>query len=240
MATKKKPATKKKTAPKKKTVKTVKPARKVRVQKKVQKKKQTEKKTLRKKPKKILKPAKKSVQKKVKRPASKTRPKVKKTEPKKKRASGAVKTRAKKVSQRPARKSSAAKAVHESQRRETLRRQLIQKREEIVREAKSEIAKYISGEANQLVETALDEGDWSVIDVSADINLRRLGTHRQRLLGIDEALMKLREGTYGVCEECGAEISAERLKVMPFAIFCRDCQEKREQLEKVEGEAIIT
>lgn len=212
MATKKKTTTKKKPAAGKKTVRAATPAKKARVKKKVQ----TQKNTLREKPKKISKPAKKTVRKKVGGEELKTKPKLKKTEPKKTRP--------------------AAAALHESARRETLRRQLIQRREEIVREAKSEIAKYITGEANQLVETALDDGDWSVIDVSADINLRRLETHRQRLLGIDAALMKLREGTYGVCEECGGEISAERLKVMPFAIFCVDCQEKKEQIEKIERE----
>ena len=52
--------------------------------------------------------------------------------------------------------------------------------------------------------------------------------------------MKLREGTYGVCEECGGEITAERLKVMPFAVYCRDCQEKKEQLEKIARQEIIS
>ena len=125
-------------------------------------------------------------------------------------------------------------------RQELLRKSLIQKREEIVREAKEEIAKYTKGDANQLAETALDDGDWSVIDLSQDINLRRLETHRESLLGIDEALMKLKEGSYGICEDCGGEISAERLHVMPFAIYCRDCREKREELEKATREEAIS
>jgi len=128
----------------------------------------------------------------------------------------------------------------ERARHELLRKLLILKREEIVREAKEEIAKYTKGEANQLAETALDDGDWSVIDLSQDINLRRLETHRESLLGIDEALMKLREGSYGICEDCGGEISAERLNVMPFAIFCKDCREKREELEKATREDTIS
>ncbi len=106
----------------------------------------------------------------------------------------------------------------EVSRQDILRKQLIHAREEIVKEAKSEIAKYIKGDATQLVETALDDGDWSVIDVSADINLRLLESHRESLLKIDESLRKLREGSYGICEDCGAEITAERLRVMPFAM----------------------
>lgn len=117
---------------------------------------------------------------------------------------------------------------------EMLRRTLIQRREQIVGEAKAEIKKYIKGENRQLVESALDDGDWSVIDLSEDINLRKLGIHRENLLKIDEALRKLREGTYGICEDCGEEIASERLRILPFAIFCRDCQEKMELIEAVE------
>lgn len=113
---------------------------------------------------------------------------------------------------------------------------LINRREEIVKEAKAEISKYIKGETRHLVETALDDGDWSVIDLSEDISLKQLSTHRETLLRIDEALRKLEEGTYGKCEDCGEEISEKRLKVLPFAIYCIDCQEKREQLEKMERE----
>ena len=122
----------------------------------------------------------------------------------------------------------------EHERKIALRKLLINKREEILREAKEEISKYIKGETSQLVETALDDGDWSIINLIEDINLRQLSTHKETLLKIDEALRKLDEGTYGTCEECGDAINEARLKVMPFAIYCIDCQEKREHLEKIE------
>ena len=82
----------------------------------------------------------------------------------------------------------------------------------------------------------LDDGDLSVVDLGEDINLKQLSTHRETLLKIDTALRKLSEGTYGVCDECGDEISEERIKILPFAIFCRDCQEEREMKEKMEKE----
>ncbi|MBI4690498.1 MAG: TraR/DksA C4-type zinc finger protein [Nitrospirae bacterium] len=122
------------------------------------------------------------------------------------------------------------------EKKEALRRYLIQKREQIVKEAKSEISKYIKGETRQLVDTALDDGDWSIVDLSEDVSLRQLGTHRDTLLKIDESLRKLNEGTYGICEDCGGDISEERLKIMPFAIYCRDCQEKIEQLAAIAKE----
>ncbi|MBI5025213.1 MAG: TraR/DksA C4-type zinc finger protein [Nitrospirae bacterium] len=121
-------------------------------------------------------------------------------------------------------------------RKDALKMLLIKKREAIVKEARQEIEKFVSGADRQLVETALDNGDWSIIDLSKDINLSRLSTHKENLTKMDESLRKLAEGTYGVCEDCGTEINEKRLKALPFAIYCRDCQEKKEKLEEVERE----
>lgn len=133
---------------------------------------------------------------------------------------------------RTQKKPSSAKA--EELRKEALRKLLLSKREEIVKEVKREISKYIKGETRQLVDTALDDGDWSVVDLSEDISFKHMSTHRETLLKIDEALRKLAEGTYGICEDCGEEISEERLKILPFAIYCTDCQEQKEKLEELE------
>lgn len=119
---------------------------------------------------------------------------------------------------------------------EILKKKLIQDREGIIKEAKAEIARYIKGETRQIVESGMDDGDWSVLDLSEDVNFKRLAAHRERLIKIDAALAKLREGTYWICEECGEPINIERLKVMPFAIYCKDCQEKKEEMEKIGSE----
>jgi DnaK suppressor protein len=136
----------------------------------------------------------------------------------------------------PKRSQASAPAEDEKTRNERLRKLLVDKRELLVREAKTEIRKYVSGEKRQLVESVLDDGDLSVMDLSEDISLKQLSTHRETLIKIDTALRKLNESTYGLCEECGDEISEQRLKIMPFAIFCRDCQEAREIREKFERE----
>jgi RNA polymerase-binding transcription factor len=115
-----------------------------------------------------------------------------------------------------------------------VKKALLTRREAIVKEAKAEIAKYMSGENRQLVDTALDEGDWAVVDISEDISLMRLGAHRKALHDIDEVLRKIGEGSYGICEECGEEISEKRLKVIPTAALCINCQGTKEQLEAVE------
>lgn len=120
-----------------------------------------------------------------------------------------------------------------------LKGMLIAKRDGILKEAKNEIAKYMSGDNRQLVDTAIDEGDWAVVDISEDLSLRRLDSHRQLLRDIDECLRKIQEGTYGFCEECGEEISQKRLNVIPTATLCIDCKENKEKMEALEHTAVI-
>jgi DnaK suppressor protein len=47
---------------------------------------------------------------------------------------------------------------------------------------------------------------------------------REKLRSIDEALLKIEEGEYGICEECEEEIPLGRLKVVPFAHYCVKCK----------------
>jgi len=168
----------------------------------------------------------------VKKPSSKA-----KTETVRKKTTISPKTKlapARKIVKKPVQRKKPAVQPSEEERKEMLRRSLLRKREEILKEARDEISKYIKGETRQLVDTALDDGDWSVVDLSEDISLRQLGIHRENLQKTDEALRKFREGTYGICEDCGDEINEERLKILPFAIYCIDCQERRERFQEME------
>jgi DnaK suppressor protein len=47
---------------------------------------------------------------------------------------------------------------------------------------------------------------------------------REKLRNIDEAILKLEEGEYGICEECEEEIPIGRLKIVPFARYCVKCK----------------
>ena len=117
-----------------------------------------------------------------------------------------------------------------------LKKALISKKVNILKEVKEEISKYVSGDNKQLVDTANDEGDWAQVDISEDLSLQRLSAHRKMMYNIDEAVRKIEEGTYGICEDCGEEISEKRLLVLPAATLCVDCQENKEQVEALGGE----
>jgi len=157
---------------------------------------------------------------------------------KKKKAPAPKASSARKKSAPPGTKSK-GRQDKSADREDELRRMLIRKRESVIQNTKEEVSKYISGESRQLVETALDGGDWSVIDLSEDLRLQKLGANNDTVFKIDESIRKLDEGTYGLCEDCGDEISSERLRVLPFAIRCRDCQEDHEEIMAAEkGESI--
>lgn len=45
---------------------------------------------------------------------------------------------------------------------------------------------------------------------------------------IDVALARIKEGTYGICADCGGKISPRRLEALPFTVFCIDCKKLKE------------
>ena len=50
------------------------------------------------------------------------------------------------------------------------------------------------------------------------------------LIQVDAALARFEEGAYGVCERCGQQIDPARLKALPYATLCMNCQQRLEQL----------
>ncbi|MEW6359737.1 MAG: TraR/DksA C4-type zinc finger protein [Planctomycetota bacterium] len=62
-----------------------------------------------------------------------------------------------------------------------------------------------------------------------EFTLGMIENEEDEVRAIDEALEKIENGTYGVCEICGCKIKKARLKFMPHARNCIDCQQKEEQ-----------
>jgi DnaK suppressor protein len=110
----------------------------------------------------------------------------------------------------------------------TIKEMLLKKREDLVLE--------ITRRSKASTESAAqDIGD--IIDSVSEERTRELDLiltdrEKRKLAQIDDALDRIEENTYGLCEECGVKIPKARLKVLPFAIFCVDCQEKNEREEK--------
>ena len=78
---------------------------------------------------------------------------------------------------------------------------------------------------------AMDQGESSEVDIQEDIELALIQMKSETLNKIEAARRRLDEGTYGACFECGDEISEARLRALPFAVRCKDCEEARESAE---------
>ena len=90
-------------------------------------------------------------------------------------------------------------------------------------------------EMSQEDDTFPDPLDRAMSESSRTIELRKRDRERKLLQKIQKAIQKIEEGTYGTCEECGDEISEERLRVRPEATLCIKCKEEQEKLEKQFG-----
>ncbi len=80
----------------------------------------------------------------------------------------------------------------------------------------------------------LDDVESSEADIQDDIELALIQMKSETLNKIDDALDRLEHGDYGNCFECGAEIAENRLRALPFAVRCKNCEEAREVAEQRE------
>lgn len=76
-----------------------------------------------------------------------------------------------------------------------------------------------------------DEADLSIEDRQRALELKLLGRQNFMLKKIDNALFKIKNGTFGICEECDGEIEMNRLRARPIATQCIACKEEEERGE---------
>ncbi len=123
--------------------------------------------------------------------------------------------------------------VDHGPRKESLQKILLAKREVLLQEMQVQLGQSLTEEQQRRLEAAMDSGDQALVDLEREmgISLQEMRNRERRM--IDEALTSLDEGTYGKCAECDAEISEKRLKALPFARYCVECQSRLELLEKI-------
>jgi DnaK suppressor protein len=106
----------------------------------------------------------------------------------------------------------------------TIRRRLIDIREQFLREFRKQNAEAAAlGDAG-----APDPGDMSLNDYLGDFLHLLSDAKREEIVRIDEALRRLDEGTYGICQQCGEPIPIERLEIQPYTPYCVECKEDLE------------
>ena len=119
---------------------------------------------------------------------------------------------------------------------------LSKKKKEYFRKLLNERLEALSAEAERpvsrvtdLKEESRDFVDQAFIGSESDFSFRLRERESKLILKIIEALERLDQGVFGVCEECGRQISEARLKARPIATLCIECKRAREASKKVRG-----
>lgn len=110
---------------------------------------------------------------------------------------------------------------------------LVKKKEEILEDIKhisddtlkksqKDASGDISGYTYHMADVATDSYD-------REFSLSLASSDREMIYAYDDALKKIDDGTYGICEECDGAIAKTRLKAVPYAALCIKCQAKKEK-----------
>jgi len=78
-------------------------------------------------------------------------------------------------------------------------------------------------------QAAQDVADKAANSYTKEFLFHQSNNDRQLLQLVEEALNRIREGSYGECVNCGSELNAKRLEAVPWTRYCINCQEKVEQ-----------
>src|SRR4029453_6412823 len=116
------------------------------------------------------------------------------------------------------------------------RRDFLKQASDMLEEMKRQLMKEMQGRVKEETEGVKDEGrdtyDLASDERDREINFILNDREREKLHAIDEALQRISEKTYGLCESCEGEIQLGRLKVLPFTRLCVKCQEETEKESK--------
>ncbi len=116
------------------------------------------------------------------------------------------------------------------------RREFLKQAAEMLEEMKRDLTKEMQGRVKGESEGVKDEGrdtyDLASDERDREINFILNDREREKLVAIDEALQRIKEKSYGLCESCEGEIQLGRLKVLPFTRLCVKCQEENEKESK--------
>jgi DnaK suppressor protein len=114
-----------------------------------------------------------------------------------------------------------------------------EKRLEFFRSRLKEQMKELIGEAAKTVnDMTVTEGEFpdptdrASWESDRNFLLRIRERERKLITKIAEALARIEEGAFGICERCGEEISEKRLEVRPVTTLCIKCKEEQENLER--------
>ncbi len=117
------------------------------------------------------------------------------------------------------------------EKRQFFRYLLTQKMNELLDEAEKTVSDMTTGKEN-----FPDPNDRATLESDRNFELRIRDRERKLLAKIQEAIKRIDDGVFGLCEVCGGPISEKRLMARPVTTLCIDCKTKQEKIERLKGE----
>ncbi len=114
---------------------------------------------------------------------------------------------------------------------ERFKTQLEEKRDAILNEVGRTLSEMTDQNSN-----VPDPNDRATIESDRSFELRIRERERKLLVKIEEALERVDDGTFGICEACGEDIGVKRLEARPVTTLCIDCKTLQETKEKSQGQ----
>ena len=118
-----------------------------------------------------------------------------------------------------------------SEKMETYKALLTQKINELLSEAGKTVTEMTNGKENYP-----DPNDRASLEADRNFELRIRDRERKLIMKMQEAIKRIDDGVFGICEVCGGPISEKRLMARPVTTLCIDCKTKQEKMEKLKGE----
>ena len=117
-----------------------------------------------------------------------------------------------------------------------MRKAFLKKARETLNEMRAQLLRSVQEELHEGREQTKDEG-MDTYDLATDARDREISViltdrEREKLQAIDDALARIDDGSYGVCESCESDIAEGRLEALPFTRLCINCQAEREKEAK--------
>lgn len=108
---------------------------------------------------------------------------------------------------------------------------LNQKINDLLSEAGKTVSEMTNGKENYP-----DPTDRASLESDRNFELRIRDRERKLIIKMQEAIKRIDEGTFGICDDCGGPISEKRLMARPVTTQCIECKTKQEKMEKLKGE----
>lgn len=123
----------------------------------------------------------------------------------------------------------AAQKPEKSRSKDSFRKMMIKKLLKVKADLLSEVSDMVKNESNSLKFEIGDIYDIASNERERELTLMLGDRDREKLVETEEALERIKNKTYGICDECGEPIGEARLEALPFTKVCVDCKSKDEK-----------